>query len=160
MSNLGIEGWNIQHATKFLLASSPQNGSIYCCGRCCLPIKNIPDEAIPWPKPHHKKTHLQLQPVICTHGGKHVCILASRWRVFYQHVLLKPDKVHSPIDNACILHKLNVTQEGEQQNLCLCTLRNIGGNCGSTAAFDVTEVLCDFFNSPEGSVSCDVNITP
>lgn len=87
-------------------------------------------------------------------------ILAARWRVLYTRMQMKPENIDSLIMTVCILHNflhnpsdnqawLNEA-EGEVEELR--DVRNMGGNRGSRQAFAFREKLCDFFNSPEGSV--------
>ncbi|XP_015227457.1 PREDICTED: putative nuclease HARBI1 [Cyprinodon variegatus] len=87
-------------------------------------------------------------------------ILASRWRIFFRHINLQPQRVETLVAAACILHNFlidpnenqRILNEAEQLGHRMAAVQNMGGNRSSKAAIGVRETLTTFFNSDEGSV--------
>ena len=88
-------------------------------------------------------------------------ILSSRWRIVHRRINLHPQNVDTLVVAACILHNfllapsdnMRLLDEAEQLGRHMPPVRNMGGNRASREACNVREVFCNFFISPEGSVS-------
>ncbi|KAL7400651.1 hypothetical protein ABVT39_015513 [Epinephelus coioides] len=85
-------------------------------------------------------------------------ILASRWRIFLRRIYLHPKKVDAIVLTACILHNFllkpseNQRWLEEQEGNQLEDVERMGGNRGGQAAYAVRDKLCQYFNSPQGSI--------
>ena len=85
-------------------------------------------------------------------------ILTSRWQIFGRSIFLQPNKVDAVVLTTSILHNFllqpadNQRLLEEQEGIDLDMQRMAGGNRGGQAAHAVRDKLCQYFNSPLGSV--------
>ncbi|XP_062335692.1 uncharacterized protein LOC134034966 isoform X2 [Osmerus eperlanus] len=92
-------------------------------------------------------------------------ILAAKWRVFHTRICMLPCHVDTIVMAACVLHNyllnprdrepIESQRDGESS---LESVRHMGGNRGPREALHTRELLCEFFNSPEGSVNSVHNV--
>ena len=86
-------------------------------------------------------------------------ILTSRWQIFKRSISLHPNKVDAIVLATCILHNFllkpadNQRWLDEQEGNNLEDMERMRlGNRGGQAAHVVRDKLCQYFNSPLGSV--------
>ena len=86
-------------------------------------------------------------------------ILTSRWQIFKRSIYFNPNKVDATVLTTCILHNFlleladNQKWLEEQEGNNLEDMERMkGGNRGGQAAYAVGDKLCQYFNSPQGSV--------
>jgi hypothetical protein len=86
-------------------------------------------------------------------------ILTSRWQIFKQSLSVHPNKVDAIVLATCILHNFHLKPADNQRWLDEQEGNNLEdmermrlGNRGGQAAHVVRDKLCQYFNSPLGSV--------
>ena len=78
-------------------------------------------------------------------------LLTSRWQIFKRSIYLQRNKVDAVVLNTCILHNF-LLQPTDNQRWLEDMQRMEGGSGGGQAAHAVRDKLCQYYNSPQGSV--------
>lgn len=160
---IGMANNTLQVPADCALPGSGQQGPMpfTMVGDAAFPLKTYLMRPFPgqhlqrWQKVFNYRLSRARMVVECAFG-----ILASRWRVLYSRMSMKPENADTVVMAVCILHNylLNPTEnqrwleEAEERGECLPEARNMGGNRGCRDAYRVREKLSTFFISPEGSV--------
>ncbi len=121
---------------------------------CSIPIKNLPDAALPGRDLSTQQRVFNYRLSRARNVVENAFgILSSRWRILHSRINIHPDKINSLILSACLLHNFLLKPMEVERWLntsapttgSMESISTAGGPRGAREAYTVRDKFCSFF---------------